>query len=220
MRQARCGLMVARIQMLHDGHCEHLDRMIRSCETAILGLGSTGLHSTLTDPWTQVQRQEMVRNVYGNRIRIVPLQDLGSDQTSTSWCDYVLEKVEAMGLPPVTDYFSGSEADAQWYTGRFWDGTGPKTSNFYTADDASSQVRYLHIIDREQNIYPSATELRVFLQTRSEKWKKWVPAVNHDLVESTYPEHFKVSNGQTTMTKDHLGKVVVKRDGRIIGAQG
>jgi hypothetical protein len=42
---------------------------------------------------------------------------------------------------------------------------------------------------------PAATELRSFLETRNDGWKKWVPAVNHNLIESTYPEEFKVRLG-------------------------
>jgi hypothetical protein len=38
----------------------------------------------------------------------------------------------------------------------------------------------------------SATEVRGYLQQRSDLWKKLVPAVNHKLIEETYPESFKV----------------------------
>ena len=52
--------------------------------------------------------------------------------------------------------------------------------------------RYLHIIDRDTNPVPAATDIRAFLSLRTDEWKQWIPAVNHELVESTYPDKFKV----------------------------
>lgn len=188
---------VARCQCPHKGHTHIFNVMNEDFEYWSVGLGSTGRHSEPSNPWTQSQRTEMLRNIYGNRIRIVPLEDIGAEQGANTWCEYVLQKSEAMRLPEITDYFTGSHADAMWYKGMFWSGdpddkilaTKPYEAKYFTKDGV---LRRLHIIERTENIYPSATEIRTYLATRSEEWRRWVPAVNHDLVESTYPEEFKV----------------------------
>ena len=61
-------------------------------------------------------------------------------------------------------------------------------SNFYVDDI----LRELYIIDRYQTNVPSATEIRTMIETRSNLWKKWVPEVNHTLVENCYPDYFRV----------------------------
>jgi len=191
---------VMRGQPFHLGHTATINMMNENYETWSIGLGSTGRHSEPSNPWTQVDRQQMLRNVYGNRVRIIPLQDIGAEQGSNSWCDYVLEKARGMKLPEITDYYTGSHADAMWYKGRFWLGseddpilqTSEAKANYFTKDGV---LRRLHIVDRAKNIYPSATEIRTFLATRSDEWKKWVPGVNHSLIEQTYPDSFKVKLG-------------------------
>lgn len=187
----------ARIQPLHLGHTFIFNYMNEQFEDWSVGIGSTGRHNEPSNPWPQIDRQTMLRNVYGNRVRIIPLQDIGAEQGADTWCDYVMDKAVAIRLPEITDYFTGSEADAMWYKGRFWGGSEndpllntPEYREKYFTKDGT--LRKLHIIDRSKNIFPSATEIRTFLATRSDEWKKWVPAVNHELVENTFPEQFKI----------------------------
>lgn len=197
MQRERTALAVMRCQPFHRGHAMIINRMIEDYQTVIIGIGSTGRHSEPSNPWTQIQRQEMLRNVYGNRIRIIPLQDIGTEQGSNDWCDYVLQKCLTMKLPPITDYLTGSHADATWYRGRFLlDGDPVRSLKPYVVDPneepKDDNIRRLHILDRNSNPVPSATELRTYLATRSDEWKRWVPGVNHKLVEETYPEEFRV----------------------------
>lgn len=188
---------VMRCQPPHKGHTNVINRMNEDFDITSIGLGSTGRHNEPSNPWTQVQRQEMLRNIYGNRIRIIPLQDIGAEQGADTWCEYVLQKAEAMKLPPITDYFTGSHADAMWYKGLFWLGdendplldTPEYRRRYFTEGGV---LRRLHIIDRAENVFPSATEIRTYLATRSDEWKRWIPAVNHEFIEQTYPESFKV----------------------------
>ena len=188
---------VMRCQCPHKGHTNVLNKMNEDFETWSVGLGSTGRHNEPANPWTQAQRTEMLRNIYGNRIRIIPLEDIGAEQGKNTWCEYVLNKASGMKLPEITDYFTGSHADAMWYKGMFWHGdpddkllaTPEYEARYFTKDGV---LRRLHIIERSDTIFPSATEIRTYLATRSEEWRRWVPAVNHEYVSSTYPEEFKV----------------------------
>ena len=203
----RVGLANMRTQPLHDGHTGILNLMISACETAILGLGSAQKTPDEHDPWPIENRIQQARNVYGDRIKVVPLQDLGSTSGTNDWIDYVLEKISKLGLPEPTDYYTGSEADAIWYRERFYrkffspvdenvdlpevhDDTVPEEYDIYYTDEGV--LRRLHIRTREMTQVPSATELRMFMALRTDGWKRFVPYVNHELVESTYPEEFRV----------------------------
>ena len=107
MTENRCGLMIARLQPLHIGHCRILTKMIMECETAILGLGSAQKSRELHDPWTVDERMKMVKNVFGDRLKIVPIVDIGAKAPS-EWVNYLIEKITKLGLKEPTDYFTGS----------------------------------------------------------------------------------------------------------------
>ncbi len=189
---ARVGFAVMRIQPLSDGHRGALNRIAGECETAIIAIGSTQAPMDIYNPWSFEQRKEMVRNVYGDRFKIVPVTDLGTDSTTTDWCEYVLGKLEKLGLPAPTDYYTGSVADAIWYRKHFF--TPEEIKAKLKLDGREYEVNSmdvyprLHILNRETTIYPPATDIRTFLRLKSDEWKQWVPRVNHKLVESTFPK--------------------------------
>jgi hypothetical protein len=164
--------------------------------TVLLGIGSTQKSREIWDPWTFEERKQMVRNVYGDRIKIIQLQDLGTTSGSNDWVDYVLGKVKKLGMPEPTDYFTGSLADSRWYTGRFiLNGVSKVGDHTHHFDNfvVNGVERRLHIMDRGNNDIPPATDIRTFMSLRDDSWKKWVPAVNWQLVEETFPEEFRIS---------------------------
>lgn len=196
----RTGLAIMRCQPLHNGHTRILQRMISKHETAILCLGSADKGRMPNNPFTINERTKMVKNVYGDRIKIVPLNDLGATANTTDWVDYALEKIEKMGMPAPTDYYTGSAADAVWYRSRFFNAAvqspcDDEPDAFLANYMPHGVFRMLHIVERNGSFIPAATELRTFLQTRTDGWKAWVPEVNHELVETAYPEEFKVGHG-------------------------
>lgn len=170
----RVGLAIMRIQPLHRGHCMIINQMIQECETVILGLGSTNKKPDPWDPFTPDVRMQMVRNVYGDRVKIVPLVDIRAASKS-DWNEYVLSKLVKLGMKHPTDYYTGSISDASWYDENF-------------DYDAHPGQMKLHLLDRGANNIPSASELRTLIELNSNKWKEWVPAVNWALVEENYPE--------------------------------
>lgn len=87
------ALACMRLQPLHFGHTRIINEMIADYETVIIGLGSAGKKPDRRDPWSVEQRTQMLRNVYGNRIKIVPLNDIGSSQTSNDWSITFLKKL-------------------------------------------------------------------------------------------------------------------------------
>lgn len=169
----RIGLMVCRIQPLHLGHTRLINKMIEDYSTVIIGVGSSDKEVSLHNPWTFEQRKSMLRQVYGSRIKIIQLADLGAEENSNSWCDYVLEKIEKLKLPKPTDYFTGSKADSTWYKGRFGD--------------------RVHIMERTESNFISGTDIRRLIQTGNDDWKNYVPRVNHRMIEETFPDNLKIS---------------------------
>lgn len=193
----RTALAVMRTQPLHEGHVRIAQKMISNFETVIIGLGSADKSRVPANPFTIEERIQMWDNVFGNRVKLVPLSDLGATAHTSEWCDYVLKKVKGLGLPDPTDYFTGSMADAVWYRNRFFNAAVGSPADDHPADFLTDYMpngvfRMLHVIERNGSYIPAATELRTFLQTRTDGWKPFVPAVNHELVERCYPEEFKV----------------------------
>lgn len=171
---SRVGLAVMRIQPLHRGHCMIINQMAQECDTVILGLGSTNKKPDRWDPFTPDVRMQMVRNVYADRVKIVPLVDIQA-ASKHEWVEYVLTKLTKLGMKTPTDYFTGSISDASWYDQHFE----------YTNPDGKMK---LHLLDRGANDVPSASELRTLIELRNNKWREWVPSVNWRLIDENYPE--------------------------------
>ncbi len=186
------GLMVGRFQPFHYGHANIVNRMIANHATVVVCVGSTGSSGTRHDPWTFDLRREMIGNVYHKRVKVVPLEDIGTDQGSDDWCDYVLAKVAAIELPDPTDYYTGSVADSRWYVNCFLPDGEVARQGAEERYTVGGRTRRLHVIPRDSLHYVPATDIRTYLETRSDGWRAWVPGVNHDLVAATYPERLKV----------------------------
>lgn len=196
----RTALAIMRTQPIHLGHTGIANIMINNYDEVIIGSGSADKPVSISNPFPIDIRLQMWKRIHGDRIKLVPLSDLGATQDTNEWCDYVLKKIKGLGLPDPTDYFTGSPADAVWYRGRFFNKecnspADDNTQEFIERYMPNGVFRQLHLVDRDKNYIPSATELRQFMVTRDDGWKRWVPAIIHDLVEEHFPEEFKVKHG-------------------------
>ena len=198
----RVAMAAMRTQPIHLGHTGIANAMTAHFDEVLIYNGSANQPISISNPFPVEIRMEMWKRIYGDRIKLIPVADLGATNDTTEWCDYLLKKAEQLGLPAPTDYFTGSPADAIWYRGRFFnkDCGSPaddNTEEFVKRYMPNGVFRQLHLVDRTQNYIPSATELRQFMVTRDDGWKRWVPAVIHDLVEEHFPEEFKVKHGDS-----------------------
>lgn len=162
-RNNSVGLAVMRTEPLHMGHTLIIDRMIKDNDEVIIVLGSKNQEPSYKNPWSYEERKTMLRNVYGSRIKIVGVDDIGEENDENHWCDHVLNEINNQQLETPNHYYSGSEFDASWYKGRF--------GNEIT------------IINREENDYISATEIREMIKNKDDSWKRHIPKVIHNLVE-------------------------------------
>lgn len=187
----RIGLAVMRMQPLHYGHSRIIERMHETCDVVIIGLGSCQKSREINNPFSPDERREFIKEIYGDSVKIVQLNDLGTTTNTDEWCDYVLNKIQKIGLGSPTDYFAGSKADAIWYRNRFFNteiGSMVRQSkeDFINNFVTDNGIRLLHIEDRHQNEIVSATEIRTFLQSNDSTWKKYVDPRIHGLVENYY----------------------------------
>jgi len=183
----RVGLAVMRLQPLHIGHCLIINKMIQECEISIIGLGSAQKNRQEHDPYTVDERMQMIKNIYADRIKVVPLIDLGATRPE-DWTAYIFDKLKKLGMKDPTDYYTGSLVDGLWYKNSFYLDGQPKSQQM----TSNNILRNLHLLQRNVNQIPSATDIRMSLSLRTDEWKAWVPRVNHSIVEKNYPEKFKI----------------------------
>ena len=88
----RLCIVVGRFQMFHKGHQAMLDKALELCETVGVFIGSSQESGTNKNPFTYEMRKRMLQKVYGDRICIYPLPDIGVGNNS-KWGDYVIDNV-------------------------------------------------------------------------------------------------------------------------------
>lgn len=167
-----------------------------------LVLGSADKPVSERCPWDINQRMMMPRNVFGKRIKIIPIRDLGAEQGKNDWVDYVRAKLRAIGLKDPTDYYTGSRDDAEWYINRFYNEEfspkceGDAFKERFVNDEGVA--RKLHIIDRAgwyingQEV--SGTGVRTMIKMGNPEWKNYVHEENWEFIEKTFPEQYKVKD--------------------------
>jgi hypothetical protein len=193
-RTGRTGLIVADFQTLHWGHVRLLSQMLGSVDLGIVAIGSTQLHGIGGHPFTFDQKKEMVQALFGDAFRFLPLQDIDASLETGDWLNYVLARIKAAELPAPTDYFTGSEIDARYYT-----------AYFASLDDPSSPCgagriyrhpsngRQLHVLDRQAHPMKSGREIRFLIENRDAHWQQSVPPLLWPYIEQHYPPHLRTA---------------------------
>ena len=91
------GLVLGRFQGLHKGHQALIDTALNNCRKVLVFIGSSDKSGTLRNPFTYELRETMIRELYGDRITVAPLPDIGVGDVY-AWGDYLLQKGrEAIG---------------------------------------------------------------------------------------------------------------------------
>src|SRR6266436_5190864 len=102
MKPLPVGLFVGRFCPLHSGHCHCLRQMVSECSTVVVGIGSISNSRSAKTPYLFSERESMVRNIFGSKINIVGLHDLGASPESDHWVKYVFRILRDHGLPEPT----------------------------------------------------------------------------------------------------------------------
>ena len=110
----KVALAVMRLQPLHRGHELVIETMLARADRVIVAIGSIQAQDG-RNPYSFAKRKEMVRALYGDRVEVVGLSDIGAP-TPRIWAEYVLSQIAQEGLPTPTAYYCGAE-DAFWFEG-------------------------------------------------------------------------------------------------------
>ena len=156
------GILVGRFQTLHAGHQQMIETALSLCSQVGIFIGSSQESGTRKNPFPYELRKKMLENLFGSRVSIYPLPDIGVGNTA-AWGDYVLENVKARfgRLPDLL--VSGKEARRlDWF-------------------DSVAGVRIAELYI-PKTIEISASKMRRFLiEDDRDAWESFVNPRNHAL---------------------------------------
>ena len=159
------GILVGRFQALHTGHEQMIHTALALCDRVGIFVGSSQESGTANNPFSYETREGLLRLLFGNRVDIFPLPDIGVGNNA-AWGEYVLENVQQQYHRAPDLLVSGKETRRiSWF-----DGIG------------GLRISELYI---PKTIDISATEMRqFFLRDDFESWKKHT----NPRLWSKYPE--------------------------------
>ena len=100
------GLLVGRMQPVHNGHLQVIKDILEKVDEVIIGIGSAQLSHTIKDPFTAGERVMMLtkalseNGIHASKYYIIPIQDVACNST---WVAHV-----KMLTPPFKYVYSGN----------------------------------------------------------------------------------------------------------------
>ena len=163
------GIIVGRFQAFHKGHEFIIDKAVELCSTVGIFIGSSQESGTYKNPFTYKTREKIIRRIYGDKVEINPLPDIGVGNNSI-WGEYVLKNTkECFGKAPDLLVSGKEERRVDWFDGI----EGVSASELYVPK----------IIDI------SATQMReFFISGNNEEWKKYTNKKLWDLYNTLRAE--------------------------------
>ena len=165
------GILVGRFQTLHLGHVQMIETAVSLCGQVGIFVGSAQESGTSKNPFPYALRREMLKRLFGDRVEIYPLPDIGVGNVS-AWGDYVLENVQAQFGRMPDLLVSGKEARrldwfdsvrgvriAELYIPKTIEISASQMRAFLLADDRARWERYVD--PRIHSLYPVLRELVV-----------------------------------------------------------
>ena len=152
------GILIGRMQPVHNGHMQVINKILHEIDEIIIGIGSAQLSHELKDPFTAGERVVMISqaladaNVNPSRYYIIPMQDINFNAI---WASHV-----KMLTPPFSVVYSGNPLVKQLFT------------------EEAFEVRQPPLYDR---LRLSGTEVRRRI-LNDEDWKELVPKATVDVI--------------------------------------
>ena len=113
----RLAILVGRFQTLHAGHEDMIDTALSLADRVAVFIGSSQESGTEKNPYDYELRKRMLRLLYGERIGVHPLPDIGVGNNGR-WGEYVLrEVVKAEGSLPDLLVSGKEERRVSWFDG-------------------------------------------------------------------------------------------------------
>lgn len=154
----KIGLIVARLQVLHNQHERMIRTAIEQCDSVILALGSCNKQDQ-RNPMDFSTRKSMAELVFGNQLNIIGLDDINTTDPMV-WNRYIFDKILDKKLPCPNIVYLGDINDIRWYSGHY---------------------SWIHIMDRSLNGL-NATTIRAMIKDQNPDWRKFVNPVLHDFL--------------------------------------
>ena len=79
----KLGITVGRFQTFHTGHEYMLGKATELCDTVGVLVGSAQESGTLKNPFDYETRERILKTVFGDRIKVYPLADIGVGNRSS-----------------------------------------------------------------------------------------------------------------------------------------
>lgn len=156
------GLAVMRCQPLHFGHVLLIEEMLEKCNKITILLGSIQEINTNRNPFSFVQRKQMIEEVFKNDLNRITINGIKDIFDFGRWADHVLGHLKE----EVDCYFCGSTYDCHWL---------------------NDKIKNVFILDRNKTIpFVSGTMLREMLQYNDERWKEYIPEEIHTFILKKY----------------------------------
>lgn len=153
------GLLVGRLQPIHDGHMDVINRILDEVDEVVIGIGSAQFSHTLKDPFTAGERTMMINKaltengIPPSKYYITPIQDVA--------CNSLWVAQVKMLTPPFEVIYSGN----------------PLVQRLFI--EAGQRVTTPPLFNRE--IY-SGTEVRRRM-LEGDDWKSLLPSSVVDVIE-------------------------------------
>ena len=151
-------ILIGRMQPVHNGHMQIIDKILEEVDEIIIGIGSAQLSHELKDPFTAGERIVMMnqaladRDIDPSRFYIIPMQDINFNAI---WVAHV-----KMLTPPFSVVYSGNPLVKQLFA------------------EEGYEVRQPPLYDR---LHLSGSEVRRRI-LENENWKELVPKATVNLI--------------------------------------
>jgi len=136
----RLGILIGRFQTMHVGHEQMINTAIALCDEVGVFIGSAQESGTQKNPFSYEIRKSFFSDIYGDRIKVAPLNDIGVGNNSR-WGEYVLKNVEdTFGRLPDLLVSGKEERRLDWFDGI----TGLQIAELYipkSIDISASRMR-------------------------------------------------------------------------------
>ena len=152
------AILIGRMQPIHNGHVQVINKILEEVDELIIGIGSAQLSHEVKDPFTAGERIVMISQVLADmdvdssRYYIIPMQDINFNAI---WVSHV-----KMLTPPFSIVYSGNSLVKQLFS------------------EEGFEVRQPPLYDR---LHLSGTEVRRRILEDS-NWQELVPKATADVL--------------------------------------
>ena len=115
MKPYRFGCVLGRFNPLHIGHEHLINVALEVCEDVLVFVGSSQESRTERNPFSYEERKAMLEEVFGDKIIVAPLPDLGLGDVP-AWGDHLIEEARRLGYQ-VDCFVLGEESkNDKWFS--------------------------------------------------------------------------------------------------------